>query len=174
MFWGRCKIWQSNISWEQLRLMGEKLWVQHRASRGQVQKGRNSAGSIFFAADLSIAKMGRLLRRAGNHTCCQAEAYVWFVVTQEAKERFRLRANLEERTARRQLAGGSLFINCSVSIVSECMHANFLLFFVVVCLLFFFSSYLFQFALTGNLACVPLALASLRITKLDRAFSNLI
>lgn len=36
--------------------------------------------AFFFCDDLSIAKTGRLLRRAGNHTHCQAEAYVWFVV----------------------------------------------------------------------------------------------
>lgn len=44
---------------------------------------------------------------------------VWFVVTQEAKKRFRLRANLEERIARRQLAGGSLFTSCSISILNQ-------------------------------------------------------
>lgn len=64
------------------------------------------------------------------------------------KERFRPRASLEERIARRQPAGGSLFISYSISILYQ--NVRFLLFLLLFAC--FFLSYLFQFALTGNLA----------------------
>lgn len=57
-------------------------------------------------------------------------------MTQEAKERFRLRANLEERIAGRQLAAGSLFVSSFIPMLYQ-------------------NVYMLTFSFLGGVVCLP-------------------
>lgn len=77
--------------------LGAPETERRKAECSTEQPGGRSRREGIQQAGLSIAKTGRT---AVNCTHQQAEARVWLAVTQ-AKERFRMRASLEERITRR-------------------------------------------------------------------------
>lgn len=102
----------ARFPWEQLRLMGVPRAVRKLPRRERIQLGAVGLVLGFFLLLIcSLQRWGDW--RAENHTHCQAEARVRFVVTQETKGLFRLRASLEENLARRELAWSSLFATIS-------------------------------------------------------------